>query len=60
MILDFLSAEETFTLEDIRKSDVLSYGLFTLFKTIEEKNGLIEVLASTFLQLGKEVFMLAG
>lgn len=59
VILAVSNIEEMFTLEDIHKSEVLSYGLFTLFKTIANKNGLAEALLASFPQSWEEIFMLA-
>lgn len=57
--LDIAATDETFSKDDIIKSDVRSYGLFLLYRSIAERIGLTDVLESAFPNYWKELFMLA-
>jgi len=57
--IELPSTEKIFSIEDIRKSSVRSYGLFYLFRSISEKSGLTDALKQAIPDYWKEVFMLA-
>lgn len=57
--IDIPSTERQFSIEDIQKSSIRSYGLFYLFRGISDKNKLIDILASSMPNYWKEYFMLA-
>jgi len=57
--IEIPSTEKVFSIEDIRKSSVRSYGLFYLFRFISEKSGLTDALKQSIPDYWQEFFMLA-
>lgn len=53
------STEKIFSIEDIRKSSVRSYGQFHLYRSISEKSGLTAALRQSIPDRWQEIFMLA-
>ncbi len=56
---EILPTEKVFSIEDIRKSSIRSYGQFHLYRSIAEKTGLTAALKQSIPDLWQEVFMLA-
>lgn len=57
--LEIHPTDKIFSIEDIRKSSVRSYGQFLLYKCLGEKSGLIATLKQATPDYWKELFMLA-
>jgi transposase len=57
--VELSSSEALFSVEDIRKSNVRSYGLFYLLDGISKRIGLEDALAKAFPNYWEEIFMLA-
>lgn len=57
--IDIPSTEKMFSIEDIHKSSVRSYGLFNLYRFLAEKSGLTSVLRKAIPNYWQEIFMLA-
>ena len=57
--IEIPSTEKVFSIEDIRKSSVRSYGQFYLYRSISEKSGLTDALKQAIPDYWKEIFMLA-
>lgn len=57
--LEIQATENMFSIDDINKSSVRSYGLFKLYKSLSEKSGLIESLKQSLPNVWTEVFMLS-
>ena len=57
--IEISSTDKQFSVEDIRKSSVRSYGLFHLFCGLSERIGLIDALQDSIPDYWKEIFMLS-
>ncbi len=57
--IEIPSTEKVFSIDDIKKSSVRSYGLFHLYSTIAENSGLIDALERSMPNHWQEIFMLA-
>ena len=57
--IDIPSTEKIFSIEDIRKSTVRSYGQFYLYRVLSEKSGLTDALKKAIPDYWEEIFMLA-
>ena len=53
------STQTVFSIEDIRKSSVRSYGQFYLFRLLSERLGLTDALRQSIPDYWQELFMLA-
>lgn len=53
------STQTMFSIEDVRKSSVRSYGLFWLYRSLSERLGLIDALRQAIPDYWQELFMLA-
>jgi transposase len=57
--IELPSTEKVFSIEDIKKSSVRSYGQFDLFRSIAERLGLIDTIKNAIPDHWQELFMLA-
>ena len=56
---EYTKSEKLFSVEDIRKSSVRSFGTFYLYRKISERNGLIQALKESLPDCWMEYFTLA-